>query len=310
MGSLAVRRGYALGKRYYKLCGVYGQPMRVAHDLLSSVGFLGTGSPDDFIPKGTAFLLAHGGMLYLVTAKHVAEHLTDCPFSIRFNKLDGGSGLLPIDLVENSNSLFKWFFHNSSSVDIAIIPFPWDASSQGVHAVALRSDAAVPKTSPPVRDVGCGDMCHVIGLFTVHPGKSRNVAVVHTGHVAAMADTRELINVGVNGGIRELEGYLIELTNQPGLSGAPVFVRGGVELDMPIDKSSAVTTITAYKPELRLLGVWSASWDEPRHNAHDRVPVGMGVVTPAYRVLELLDSDDAVQNRLSWKSWFNTAHLD
>jgi hypothetical protein len=283
--------------------------MRVAQDLLNSVTFISTGAPDELSHQATAFLLDHNSALYLVTAKHVAERLSDLPFYVRFNLASGSSKLLPIDFETSEEPLFQWFPHAEPSVDLAILPFPFDIGSQGVVAVALRSDALVERKNP-MADAGCGDMCHVIGLFTPRPGRTRNIAVLHTGHIAAMSDGKELIETDDHGKKLQLEGYLVEASNLSGLSGAPVFVRGGLELNVPIEETGETRTITAPTPELKLLGVWAGSWDRPINQFSTRAPVGIGVVTPAYRLLELLESDAVAKNRREWIRKLNAAKTD
>ncbi len=309
MGSLALRRGFALGKGTYRLRGTYGNPMRVAFDLLSCVGFICTGDAKSLNVHGTAFILEHDGMLYLVTAKHVSVGLNDCPHLVRFNDQDGRSGAFHID-PQNDDPNFVWFSHPEVSVDIAVMPFPWDLANQGVVAVALRSSALVKRVTDAASEAGCGDMCHVIGLFNHHTGKARNIAVVHTGHIAAMADSKELIDVSRNGQVIEIEGYLIEISNLKGLSGAPVFVRQGLELTVPTNDDGGERIITTHTPDLRLLGVWSDSWDKPLAYAGDRIPVGMGIVAPASRLLELLNSNSVAENRIYWKRRINAATED
>lgn len=307
MRSIQLQKGFAFGKQLYQLHSFHGAHMRVAHDLLSSVAFLSTGSEGDLTHQATAFLMLHKGALYLVTAKHVAESLGDNPYFVRFNR-QKGEALLPIDFAMGTEKLFCWFAHPEPSIDLAVLPFPIDIGAQGVVAVALNSEGAV-KPGSPTSDAGCGDMCHVIGLFSAMAGKSRNIAVVHTGHIAAMADSKELIPADNAGHPVELEGYLVEISNLSGLSGAPVFVRGGVELDVPINENDTVV-ITALKPELKLLGVWAGSWDKPTSRINDRVPVGIGIVTPAYRLIELLDSPAVTENRKSWIRKSKSAKLD
>lgn len=309
MASVPLQAGYSFGAGQRRLRGFHGVHMRVDQDLLLSVAFLCTGTPDSITHQATAFLLLHDGARYLVTAKHVAESLGDDPFFIRFNGSGGGDGLLPIDFAMGEEELFRWFAHPKPTVDIAILPFPIDLGAQGMVAFALNAEMAV-KLENPLRDAGCGDMCHVIGLFAHRAGKSRNFAVVHTGHIAAMCDSKELIEMeGHNGNPVEREGYLVEISNLRGLSGAPVFVRGGVELDVPI-RENGTLTITAHKPDLRLLGVWSGSWDKPTSRFNERVPVGIGVVAPAHRLIELLGSEAVAENRRQWISKLKSAKAD
>ena len=307
MTSVPLLKGFSFGKKLYGLRCIHGGHMRVAHDLLSSVAFLSTGAACDLTHQATAFLMLHKGALYLVTAKHVVASLGDDPYFVRFNRRSG-QALLPIDFAMGTEDLFCWFVHPEPSVDLAVLPFPIDIGAQGVVAVALNSEGSV-KPGSPTSDAGCGDMCHVIGLFSALAGKSRNIAVVHTGHIAAMADSKELIPADNDGQHIELEGYLVEISNLSGLSGAPVFVRGGVDLDVPINKKESIV-ITALKPELKLLGVWAGSWDKPTSRINERVPVGIGIVTPAYRLIELLDSPPVAENRQKWVNKSKSARLD
>jgi hypothetical protein len=282
--------------------------MRVDHDLLQCAVFLSTGEPEHLTHHATAFLMVHKGATYLVTAKHVAEELGDSAFYVRFNRSDGVAGLLPIDFAMEAEELFRWFAHPKSTVDVAILPFPVDLTSQGVVAVALNSEMTV-RLERPMSDAGCGDMCHVIGLFAARAGKVRNAAVVHTGHIAAMCDSKELVELLHKHRSIELEGYLVEISNLSGLSGAPVFVREGVELDVPISDTDKVV-VTTNKPDLRLLGVWCGSWDMPASDLDKRVPVGIGIVAPAHRLLELLESSDVAENRSQWIAKLSAARAD
>jgi len=57
--------------------------------------------------------------------------------------------------------------------------------------------------------------------------------------------------------------------------------------------------------QLRLLGLWQGSWDAPPDQilasepgtGGGRVPIGMGVVVPCYKIVELLDSPEAKKDR-------------
>lgn len=273
--------------------------MRVPHDLLESVVFFGHGEAEHFKACGTGFFLLHEGMMYIVTAGHLAEGLADDPFNIRVNLVGGSHGLFPVDMGVESETRFRWFTHPEASVDLAILPFPADLPNLGVEAVALLSHGTVQQKNP-MEDAGCGDMCHVIGLFSMRSGTQRNIAVVHTGHIAALSDSKELIPSSPKPGKTiYVEGHLVEISNLQGLSGAPVFVRGGVELRIPTSPADS-QVVTVHKPELKLLGVWQGSWDKNLVDQAQRVPIGMGVVTPAYRLIEILDSESVAENRRLW----------
>ena len=252
--------------------------MRVPPTLLDCVVFAGYGDAQSFKAVATAFLLSYGKFLYLVTARHVALELGNDPFTLRFNAKNGGAYYLYIDFgADQDQTDFKWFHHLNQQADVSIflcgptheIP---DIYCQPIDYSVLVRDTCI------VAHAGCGSMCHVIGLFTARSGNYQNIPVVHTGHLCAMADSIELIESDNGGRLFKCEGHLVEISNLSGLSGAPVFVR--------TDDN-----------ELKLLGVWQGSWDSG--GANQRVPVGMGIVTPAYRLAELLISYDVNRHRIS-----------
>ena len=306
--SIPLRRGYSLGPGTFQLSGFHGVEMRVSQDLMLSVAFICIGAQEAPTPCATGFFLVHKGARYFVTARHVAEELSETPFFIRFNQNGPGLGLLPIDFEMSNEPLLRWIGHPNPAIDLAVMAFPIAIWEQGMVSIDLNSEAAITLENP-ISDAGCGDMCHVIGLFSRVSGSQRNVAVVHTGHIAAMPDSQELIEVDLGGKATQIEGFLVEISNLRGLSGAPVFVRGGVELNVPIEGGRNVT-ITALKPELKLLGVWAASWEKSISMSSERVPVGMGIVTPAYRLIELLNSDPVVENTKAWIAKLKAAKAD
>lgn len=293
MASIPLARGLALGHVEYESRTFHGPQMRIAQNLTDSVVYLGHGT-ETFVPGGTGFLLEYGAALYLVTAKHVAENLREDPFVIRANRVEGQAHSFHIDIYMEGDGRVRWFGHEKESIDLAIIPFPVDVERERLQAAVIHGDHMV-RLERPMRDAGCGDMCHVIGLFSHRPGVKRNMPVVHTGHIAAMCDSEELIPVTANGKTKYVEGYLVELSNLGGLSGAPVVVRNGIQLNIPVE-GRGQRTITTYTDELRLLGVWQGSWNRAAVGAKADT-VAMGIVTPAHRLLELLESEPVAENR-------------
>lgn len=297
--ALPLRGENSLGPRQFRLHCVHGSPMRLAHDLLKSVVFIGDRDETGFASSGTAFFVLHEGAVYLVTARHVAEAREDDPFFIHFNMTDGTAKSSHIDPLETGQRL-KWFVHADPNVDLAAMLLHLDFPRMGIECVALRSDAAVKKVFPRT-EVGCGDICYAVGLFQHHGGKGRILPTVHTGHIAMMADSAEPIPVDDNGRPLEVVGYLAEMSSLPGLSGAPVFVRQGLELDIPLD-DGRTATVTVSTPELKLLGIWQGSWTAPVERPGERTKLGMGIVVPAEMLLDLLNSDPVTAHR---KAWFN-----
>ncbi len=165
-------------------------------------------------------------------------------------------------------------------------------------------------------DLGIGDIVYVVGLFHLLSGKNINLPVVHTGHIALLPGD-EKIPVR-NPGERkshDVEAYLVEAHGLEGLSGAPVFARtsvpimaqrrhegpplqGGHKLEFPVAGRLHSWTM--------LLGLWQASWDEwpsrilskeKKLSKDQKVPLGMGVVVPAYKIAETLNRTELMMAR-------------
>jgi hypothetical protein len=96
----------------------------------------------------------------------------------------------------------------------------------------------------------------------------------------------------------ESEAYLIEAQTLEGLSGSPVFVQ-----EYKWWQWADGDIITGFG-KVSLLGVYQGAWDaqpgevlaEDRNlnSSHIRVPVGMGVVVPIQRVIELIGENEAL----------------
>src|SRR5438034_461948 len=84
---------YRLGPRKYVNAG--GCLVRVSEDARLCSVFLGFADPNDEAQlshiEGTGFFVAHDGLPHLVTAAHVAETLSSCPFAVRLTA-PGGVG--------------------------------------------------------------------------------------------------------------------------------------------------------------------------------------------------------------------------
>ena len=119
-----------------------------------------------------------------------------------------------------------------------------------------------------------------------------------------------------------VEGYLVELQSLRGLSGAPVFVRPEMNIrfgdafgrDKPIlrdgdpNPAQFLPSIAATRDAVRLLGLWQGAWEarpdqvlglEKKKTADEdiRVPVGMGIVVPYQKILEVLDMPELKDQR-------------
>ena len=270
--------------------------MRVRDELRKCVVFLGHEGDkkhkDGFDPKGTRYLQRYDEWAYIVTAAHVAHDLGADPFLIRVNTTNQGAENIHVDEA-------KWFYHEDRDVDVTVLPLPGVPANDLDHLV-LGQDFFPTLEMSAEYGIGAGDRVHVVGLFRLFYGKQRILPVVHTGHVALMPGREKIPVVDKNSGKASLvDGYLVELQSLEGLSGSPVFAERTYRVKMPnegpVIKADAETT---------LLGVWQAAWTGPPDNTlaavrpgPHTVPVGMGIVVPAEKVVELFESKELKEFR-------------
>jgi Trypsin-like peptidase domain len=273
-------------------------------DVVVFLGFREPTAPAGIKLEGTGFLLHHDGSGYLVTAHHVAEKLTDTPFVIRANRHKGPAELLDIDLV-------KWHFPRDQNIDLAITAVTIYAET-GRGPLVFPTTLALNESKIKELVLGIGDTCYTVALFHFIAGHKRNLPLVYTGNVALMPPPGETIPVGNNrGGTDFVEAYLIESGAINGASGAPVFVRSSIQFNnLPVSdsrnaKPTNQSAIVADN-QIYLLGLFQAAWflppDVPLMTAikakpGDIVPVGLGVVVPASKILDLLEREDVKKER-------------
>lgn len=276
--------------------------MALTDDIRKCVFFIGHGEDEHFKSCGTAFLIEYDNAKYIVTAGHVARGLGDDPFAVRINKVDGTSETFTHDPHDEGAAWFRWYFSDDPNVDLAIIPFNFVLSKMGLELKALRGgEWILDEVKYREERVGLGDTCYAVGLFRVLQGARRNVPILHTGNLALVAG-EERVPVRDRsrpGKTMLINAHLVELANLEGLSGAPVFIRGELELAGLTFGEHGQRNMVAKDSRLHLLGVWQGSWDQeaPAARAGERVPVGVGIVVPASDLLALLNQKDVVEER-------------
>lgn len=292
--------------------------MRIDTAVRRCVVFLGHadfGNDDSFRAAGTGFLLAHEGTRYLATVQHIAREFDDNPFVVRVNCHDGTSHSVHCDPLEDPDC--RWFAHPNPNIDLAILPWNFSEGAFGLDLLSIDNSMLLRDEQIKELQIDAGDICHAVGLFRLLQGSQRNVPLVHTGNIAMMAGV-EPIPVRDwarpnSGQIRLVDGYLVEMSNLKGLSGAPVLVRPsceGVAQTLVRDAAGGIagvgkpTTFAAFDIGVRVLGVWQASWDALPDQVMaleggpaNRVPIGLGTVVPAGRLVELLELDEVVEHR-------------
>ena len=113
--------------------------LRLLEIIKKTVAFLGKldedGKPQPF---ATGFFVSLGGILHLVTAKHVIvdpenESPRDAGMLVFYNGKDGRIRSRSIDDLKRLN--FTWVFHKKREVDIGILPFHYDPNNDDIEAV-------------------------------------------------------------------------------------------------------------------------------------------------------------------------------
>jgi hypothetical protein len=298
--------------------------MRIPDELLNCVVFVGqtvqSGSVESVYLGGTGFIVSFpserfpgSDHLYLVTAKHVVDELAGRRVCFRLNSADQNQYLL----IPAADRL-RWWFHpdKPDSVDVAVTPWratrhPTSDKIVGNPFGPVANFGAVP---PPmfVNDqvindyhIGPGDEVVIIGLFTKLEGKSKNHPIVRIGNLAMMPDDY-IPRVKIGNWVGESPGYLIEARSIGGLSGSPVFVRVSAAKEERCPYTNQPFPFLGTGPSF-LLGLTHGHWsikaedkNEVRFNTtatEDRVNMGIAIVVPAYKILEVLNHPELVADR-------------
>ncbi|MEN6373572.1 MAG: serine protease [Smithella sp.] len=268
-------------------------------EIKSVVVFIFVERDGKLIPNGTAFFVGVKNpsnpdifSVYLVTARHVlckpnSTDLLDKVY-VRVNKKGGGSevGTIPLNAKGDKTNVF---FHGDSSVDIAVIPFLPD---QKKFDFKFLSDELITThkdyDSLKIRE---GSDVFFTGLFTPYPGSKMNYPVVRFGRVALVTNEK------IEWQGKQMSLYLIEAGSYGGNSGSPVFFYLGS------DRKLGVLSLGA--PVLKLAGIMQGTFrdaQEIKLIETKQVPIslsnmGIAAIVPAYKLHELLFSEELKQQR-------------
>jgi hypothetical protein len=265
-----------------------GVTVRLSDSYLDSVVYVGFGDPA--IPgkidiQGTAFFVAHDEALYLVTAAHVAKCFKDVPFSIRLNDERRKAY---VDQVESAT----WVNHPNDDVDVAVMRYDPPAK---MRVTAIRTKEMLIEFKRWSKNIGVGDLAYVVGVYKYMSGKERNIPVVHTGHIASMADGEPLPTKDWtwdgdpdDAPTIRIKGYLVQVPTLEQSSGSPVFVRRSLEtLAIPKDETTPVRSWQY--GSVWFLGLWHGAWTSRTCEELGVPGVGVGITVPATFILEALD---------------------
>lgn len=280
------------------LLGAKGIASPVPSEIKSVVCFVFIEKDGKQIPNGTAFFVmvrdpakpasASG---YLVTARHVLYKPDTTEFLdkvfIRLNKKEGGSEVRVI-LIKTQGDNQTVFLHSDPSVDLAVIPFLADQNKFDFKFLETFITTKEDYAKLKIRE---GSDVFFTGLFTPFPGAEKNYPVVRFGRVALVTDEK----INWEGTMMTL--YLIEAGSYGGNSGAPVFFYLGSDREPG--------SIVVGNPVLKLAGIMQGTFlDAQKIKVIDTrtTPIslsnmGIAAVVPAYKLQELLFSEELRQQR-------------
>ncbi|MGI9102680.1 MAG: S1 family peptidase [Terriglobales bacterium] len=216
---------------------------------------------------------------YAVTNSHVIRE-GKSPV-IRCNSLSGGTSILPLKLED-------WKHHpDGDDVAVARIKLQRDETARSIPV-----DWFVTKERIKEYDIGPGDEVILVGRFIGREGRQRNSPSLRSGIISMMADEPVMHPRGYL-----VDSFFVECKSLPGYSGSPVFM-----LCPPYTASKKrADTVPTY-----LLGIdWghaknrSPVFDEEGHKTKLTVEenTGMAHVAPAWKIRELLYSEELVKDR-------------
>jgi hypothetical protein len=269
--------------------------VRVPDVILKCVGFVGEVASRDSSGTVHGDLCATGffvslpfvgnptqSFAYFVTAKHVATELAGRDIYFLVNKKGGGVTIAP-------HHGDRWFLHpTDATADVAVIPV-YNNPDSNITAVHV-GNLGVPSLLQQL-EIGIGDEVFATGLFTPAPGSKRNEPIVRHGNIAMMPLEQIQTELGF------ADVYLIEARSIGGLSGCPVFVRPTINMSIT-DQRPGIKNFFGLGHGATLLGLMHGHWDIKEtemnkvfisHVGAHGVNLGIGIVVPAYKILEVIN---------------------
>lgn len=268
-------------------------------EVKSVVVFIFVEREGKLVPNGTAFLVGVKNpseptifSVYLVTARHVLYKPDTTEFLdkvyVRVNKKEGGSevGTIPIKVTGDNKTVFV---HSDPSVDIVAIPFLPD--QKRFDFKFLPDELITTQKDYDSLKIREGSDVFFTGLFTPYPGSEKNYPVVRFGRVALVTDEK------IEWQGKQMSLYLIEAGSYGGNSGAPVFFYLGSDRDPG--------SLIVGPPVLKLAGIMQGTFRdaqeikviETKPIAYSTSNMGIAAIVPAYKLHELLFSEELKQQR-------------
>lgn len=187
---------------------VTANPMKqLVTDSKKTVVFLGREQGGQWQVFGTGFLIRVRGVYCLVTAKHVvydskAQALTDGSLLVFVPLKSGKVDARSLAMVKKKHSV-DWFFHNNPSVDVALIPFDLNPTTDDVKVIDEGWF------------LGTERLFELYDVFfpSYQPGVDRDARVA------------PVVRSGMISRINDDKTFYIDAFAFPGNSGSPVFLK-------------------------------------------------------------------------------------
>jgi len=225
---------------------------------------------------------------YLVTARHVLQTTNGNwlpQVLVRFSKTNGGVDFVTFPL-NQTNSPFRVYASKEPGVDLAVVPVA-STIMTSYQISALPAGLIAAEESVRSLKIREGDDMFFMGLFTPFYGSKANIPVVRFGRLSMLTD--EKISADTDG---PQNYYLMETQVFGGNSGSPVFFYFD-ERRNPNDTSILLAgVVKGYFYNYSPVKFVDAS---PIPYATENN--GIALVTPAYKLLELLNSAELKQTR-------------
>jgi len=204
------------------------------------------------------------GWMFLITAKHVITGRNT--IKIRLNSTDGTKFVCDsIDLTKPGT-----VFPAVQGVDIvAISLIPKDDAKP----VVLPSNMLIDSKQMDDWSLGVGTEVLSIGYLYSYSGQTKNFPIAKFGHISLITEENWYFNLDSQ--LQE-KGYVLDMANTPGMSGAPVFTHG-----MEVEPGLRYRELPPY-----LVGVVKGLMLAPVGDA--KISQGVAVIEPGGNVKALM----------------------
>jgi hypothetical protein len=226
--------------------------------------------------KGASTPQLWNGWKFVVTAKHVVRNRNE--IIIRVNA-DNSSQFLCKRIELHTQPPNQNVVLAKPGVDLAAILLP---VIEGYSSTVVPSFMLVDEKKMQEWSIGVGTEVLTIGYLFGYSGQKANYPVAKFGHISMMSDEAWYFNETST--LME-QGYVLDLSNAPGLSGSPVFTHG-VEIEV---NPFRYRELPPY-----VVGVVKGMMTAPIGN--QRISQGIAIIEPASNLKALMkDVADALK---------------